>query len=98
MSCFGSKIDCAAPGVGIIAPVHDLEGRVDTLFGAMDGTSMASPVACGVAAALLSRHPGLATVPPDASRAALCRSLLVAGLQDAGLAWRYQGRGIAFVS
>lgn len=97
-SCFGPEIDCAAPGVGIVAPVPDPNGRVDTLFGAMDGTSMASPVACGVAAALLSRHDGLAELPRNASRAALCRSLLTARLQDVGLAPKYQGRGIAFVS
>lgn len=97
-SCFGPEIDCAAPGVGIIAPVHDPYGQSDALFAAMDGTSMASPVACGIAAALLSRQAGLATLPRDASRAALCRSLLTAGLQDVGLAPKYQGRGIAFLS
>ncbi|MEH3160332.1 MAG: S8 family serine peptidase [Sphingomonas taxi] len=97
-SCFGLEIDCAAPGVGIIAPVHDPDGRSDMLYATMDGTSMASPVACGIAAALLSRHAGLAALPRDASRAALCRSLLTAGLQDVGLAPKYQGRGIAFAS
>lgn len=97
-SCFGPEIDCAAPGVGVLAPVHDPSGQVDTLFAAMDGTSMAAPVACGVAAARLSRHVDLATLPRNASRAALCRSLLTAALQDVGLASKYQGRGIAFVS
>ncbi|MET3438066.1 S8 family serine peptidase [Sphingomonas sp. 1185] len=96
-SCFGPEIDCAAPGVGIIAPIPDLVGDSDTLYAAMDGTSMASPVACGIAAALLSQYPGIAALPRDASRAALCRSLLTSGLQDIGLAPKYQGRGIAFM-
>ncbi len=96
-SCFGAEIDCAAPGVGIIAPVHDPVGGSDRLYAAMDGTSMASPVACGIAAVLLSRYPGLATLPRNASRAALSRSLLTARLDDIGLAQKYQGRGIVLL-
>lgn len=96
-SCFGTEIGCAAPGVGIIAPVYDPGSASTSLFAAMDGTSMASPIACGVAAALLSRHSGIGTYPRDASRSALTRNLLIAALQDVGLVTKYQGRGITFI-
>lgn len=96
-SCFGNEIDCAAPGVGIIGPICDRFGHSSNFFAAMDGTSMASPIACGVAAVLLSQYPDLASYPRDASRSALCRQLLTGKLKHVGLKAQYQGRGLVSI-
>jgi subtilisin family serine protease len=50
-TCFGPEIDVAAPGVGIVSSVPE-----DT-YAAWDGTSMASPHVCGLAALMLAHHP-----------------------------------------
>lgn len=52
-SCFGSTLACSAPGVGIVSTVPD-KGGAD-LYMEMDGTSMASPAACGALAVILSK-------------------------------------------
>ncbi|HEX2698737.1 MAG TPA: S8 family serine peptidase [Acidimicrobiales bacterium] len=92
-SCFGPEIDCAAPGVGIIAPVPERFGMVAP-YAPMDGTSMASPAACGLLAAVLSASPAYRQLPRDLTRAEKARSLLRQVSRDIGLAPRYQGRGI----
>ena len=55
-SNFGSQVDCAAPGVGIISTVPERFDLVQP-YAVMDGTSMASPAACGALAALLADSP-----------------------------------------
>jgi subtilisin family serine protease len=92
-SCFGPQIDCGAPGVGIIAPVPERFG-LSAPYGAMDGTSMASPVACGALAAALSRSSEYLELPRDLTRAAQARAVLEAGCRDIGLATQFQGRGV----
>ena len=49
-SNFGSNVDVAAPGVNIWSTLPN------DMFGFLDGTSMASPHAAGVAALIWSRH------------------------------------------
>ncbi len=92
-SCFGPEIDCCAPGVGIISTIPE---RRDLMmpYGSMDGTSMASPAACGALAAILSATPDYRDLPRDASRAERARELLRANCQDVGMEARFQGRGI----
>ena len=63
----GDAIDCVAPGVGILAPVPNRHGAVP-LHGAMDGTSMASPVVCGALAALLSQDAAYRALPRNGRR------------------------------
>lgn len=92
-SCFGLEIDCAAPGVGIIATVPERFGLVAP-YAPMDGTSMASPAACGLLAAVLSASTDYRTLPRDLTRAEKARSLLRQVSRDIGLAPRYQGRGV----
>ena len=53
-SCFGHTLACAAPGVGIVSTVPDRNGFVGAYM-EMDGTSMASPAACGTLAVILSQ-------------------------------------------
>jgi len=50
---YGSQIDVACPGVGIIAPVPSRLSH-DHPFASMNGTSMASPVAVAALSILLS--------------------------------------------
>jgi hypothetical protein len=53
-SNYGDKtVDIYAPGVDIYATV------LDNQFGPLSGTSMASPVTAGVAAAIMSYYPNL---------------------------------------
>jgi subtilisin len=92
-SCFGSEIACCAPGVGIISTVPERHGLM-TPYSAMDGTSMASPAACGALAAILAVTPDYQGLPRDASRAERARALLKANCEDVGMDARFQGRGI----
>jgi subtilisin family serine protease len=92
-SCFGDEIDVCAPGVGIIAPVPARLGG--SPYQAYDGTSMASPVACGALAALLSATPEYFALPRDITRSRAARNLLASHARSIGLAPRYQGAGVA---
>lgn len=95
-SCFGPEITCAAPGVGIIATVPERFGRAAP-YGAMSGTSMASPVACAVLAARLSTMPAYGALPRNHTRAEMARNELRNACRDIGLEARFQGRGIPSV-
>lgn len=92
-SCFGPEIDCAAPGVGIIATVPERFGMTAP-YQAMDGTSMASPAACGLLAAVLSVSSEYLDLPRDVTRSEKARSLLRQVGRDIGLASEFQGRGV----
>ncbi|ELZ14270.1 peptidase S8/S53 subtilisin kexin sedolisin [Halovivax asiaticus JCM 14624] len=75
----GPNIDVASPGVGVLAPVPT-DG-----YASFDGTSMASPVAAGVAALGKATH-------PDHSPSEL-RQLLEETAVDIGLSSDEQGNG-----
>ncbi len=92
-SCFGDNLACAAPGVGIISTVPDRAGDTD-LYMEMDGTSMASPAACGVLAAILSKDATYPGMPRDLSRTTTARRLLAKHCEPFGLAVKYEGRGL----
>lgn len=95
-SCFGPEVTCCAPGVGVISTVPERFGLVSP-YSSMDGTSMASPAACGALAAILSATPSYLSLPRDISRAENARTLLKAKCADVGMAPQYQGRGIPIV-
>jgi subtilisin family serine protease len=92
-SCFGSEVDCGAPGVGIIATVPERHG-LSAPYAAMDGTSMASPVACATLAAALSASPEYLGLPRDLTRSAQARAVLGVVARDIGLATDLQGKGV----
>jgi hypothetical protein len=50
-SSYGTWVDVSAPGVGIYAT------WASNQFTSLDGTSMASPITCGLAALLVAAHP-----------------------------------------
>ncbi len=92
-SCFGPQLACAAPGVGIISTVPD-RGANTGRYMEMDGTSMASPAACGVLAVILSHDATYKGLPRDLSRTTAARHLLAQHAKPFGLAVQYEGRGL----
>jgi subtilisin len=91
-SNFGPEVDCCTPGVGIVATVPERFGLTEP-YAAMDGTSMASPVACGALAALLAESPSYKTLTGSA-RAEEARAILSAHCRSIGLAAALQGLGM----
>lgn len=92
-SAYGSQLACTGPGVGIVSTVPDVADAVGSYM-VMDGTSMASPAACGTLAVLLSQDQQYKTLPRDISRTNAARTLLAANCQSVGLAPEFQGRGL----
>jgi subtilisin len=92
-SCFGPQIECATGGVGIVATVPERHG-LEAPYGAMDGTSMASPLSTGTLAAALSTVPEYLELPRNVTRAAQARALLGTICRDIGLAAEFQGKGV----
>ncbi|HZI84488.1 MAG TPA: S8 family serine peptidase [Casimicrobiaceae bacterium] len=95
-SCFGSTLACAAPGVGIVSTVPDKKG-VTGAYMEMDGTSMASPAACGALAVILSQDAAYKALPRDISRTTAARNALAQHCVPFGLAVKFEGRGLPTV-
>jgi subtilisin len=95
-SCFGATLACAGPGVGIVSTVPDKNG-VTGAYMEMDGTSMASPAACGTLAVILSKDAQYKALPRDISRATAARNALAQHCVPFGLAVKYEGRGLPTV-
>jgi subtilisin len=99
-SCFagpGQTLACAGPGVGIISTVPDraaLTGR----YMEMDGTSMASPAACGALAVILSNDANYKSLPRNGSRTNAAQNLLAQHCKSIGLSAKYEGRGLPQIS
>jgi subtilisin len=95
-SCFaqnGQTLACTAPGVGIVSTVPDRAGATGQYM-EMDGTSMASPSACGLLAVLLAADPTYKTLPRDISRTNAARRILADSSVTIGLAPAFQGTGL----
>lgn len=92
-SCFGPEILATAPGVGVISTVPERFGLMAP-YAAMDGTSMASPLACGTLSAMLSSSAEYRQLPRDETRAAFARQILRNGCRDINLVAEFQGRGV----
>jgi subtilisin len=95
-SCFGPTLACAAPGVGIVSTVPDRNG-VSGAYMEMDGTSMASPAACGALAVILSQDADYNALPRDVSRSKRAALLLAQHCRPFGLEVKYEGRGLPTV-
>jgi subtilisin len=94
-SSFGSAVDCAAPGVGIVATVPERFGLTEP-YAVMDGTSMASPSACGALTALLGGSASYQALTGSA-RAEAARTILRNNLRTIGLPAVFQGGGMPLV-
>jgi subtilisin len=92
-SSFGPTLACAAPGVGIISTVPDRTG-FSGAYMEMDGTSMASPAACGALAVILSKDTTYKSLPRDASRSKRAALLLAQHCKAFGLPVKFEGRGL----
>ncbi len=92
-SCFGPEVDAIAPGVGIVATVPERHGLVAP-YAALDGTSMATPVATGVLARALSEFPNYLDLPRDHTRAATARATLQNISHSIGLPRDFEGFGM----
>lgn len=92
----GAEVDATAPGVGIVAAVPSHRGQTP-LHGAMDGTSMASPVVCGCLAILLSLDGTYLAMPRQQTRTDAARRLLRSALCDVGLPTTVQGGGMPWI-
>ena len=95
-SCFGATLACAAPGVGIVSTVPDKNGASGAYM-EMDGTSMASPAACGALAVILSKDATYKALPRDISRTTAARNALAQHCVPFGLAVKFEGRGLPTV-
>ena len=91
-SCFGAEVDTTAPGVATVSTVPERFGLTRP-YAAMDGTSMASPIACGALAALLAQSPQYLALTGSA-RTEQARVILRQNCVSVGLAATFQGRGI----
>jgi subtilisin len=93
-SSFGPTLACGAPGVGIISAVPDRAGFAGDYM-AFDGTSMASPAACGALAVILSKDPAYQALPRSGLRTKRALELLVQHCRDFGLDVNFQGHGLS---
>jgi subtilisin family serine protease len=87
-SNIGPQIAVTAPGVGALSTVPD------NGFGAMSGTSMASPVASGAVACLLSRDPGVFAMERNAARSQAIATLLSTNCKVLGFGPGFEGMGM----
>jgi subtilisin len=92
-SCFGPSLACASPGVGIVSTVPSRDGFLDAYM-EMDGTSMASPAACGTLAVILSKDETYKTLARDSSRSKRAKLLLAQHCKAFGLSVSFEGRGL----
>ncbi len=92
-SCFGPEITAGTGGVGILSTVPERFG-LKAPYASMGGTSMASPLACGTLAALLSKSTVYKALPRNDTRSAMARKILRDNCRDIGLDRRFQGHGV----
>jgi subtilisin family serine protease len=83
----GPEVNLTAPGVGIISTVPG--GYV-----VMDGTSMASPAAVGIAARLLAGRPEVLRLPRDQARSDAIAAALLQSASKLGFPAQMEGNGL----
>ncbi len=86
----GPEVDFIAPGVGIISSVPGG-------YAPLSGTSMACPMAAGVAARLLSTESDILNMPRAAARAEAMVRFLATKVNSMGFGPTFEGIGMLFV-
>ncbi len=86
----GPDVDFTAPGVGIVSSVPGG-------YAPMSGTSMACPMAAGVAARLLAAETALLAMPRNALRAEAMVRFLATKVKPLGFGPTFEGIGMLFV-
>ena len=94
-SCNGPEINCCAPGIGIISTAT--LGNADE-WGCENGTSMAAPVACGMTAAILSRHIETFSGLNPEKRVEFARETLYSACRDIGFETNLIGMGMPYLA
>ena len=90
-SNFGSQIDCAAPGVGIVSTLP--RGRSGAI-GVMGGTSMAAPAVTALLARALAQDAALLNAARNKARAEQILTLARSLATKAGFGANYEGFGL----
>jgi subtilisin family serine protease len=93
-SNIGPQIFCASSGNGIISTIPTNKHN-EAPYADMSGTSMASPLAAGALANLLSRDAAYQGMDRNAARAAYARGILAQHAMSIMINPLYQGRGLA---
>ena len=86
----GPETDLIAPGVGIISTYPG------DLLAVMDGTSMACPIATGLAARLLASRPDIIDLPGTQARADEMIKFLATNIKSMGFGVTFEGKGMLF--
>jgi hypothetical protein len=92
----GQVLACCGPGVGIVSTVPDKGGQTDQYM-EMDGTSMASPAACGALTVILGQDDTYKALPRDRTRSDAARLALTQHCRSIGLDVGYEGRGLPHI-
>ncbi|MEZ0541235.1 S8 family serine peptidase [Fibrella arboris] len=88
-SNIGPEVDFIAPGVGIISSVPGG-------YAPLSGTSMACPLATGVAARLLATQPNILAMPRTAARTQAMITFLQTKVKSMGFGATFEGTGQLF--
>ncbi len=89
-SNIGPEVDLIAPGVGIVSTVPGG-------YAPLSGTSMACPMATGVAARLLSAETDILAMPRNTARSEAIVRFLATNVKSLGFTPTFEGIGMLFV-
>ena len=90
----GLGVNCCAPGVGIVSTIRSDNSSAGGAWADMSGSSMASPLALGVLACLLSENDEYLQMPADEERSQKAIEILETQCLPLDLLEDFQGNGL----
>jgi hypothetical protein len=93
----GPSVNCCAPGVGIISTLPTADTSPVGHWGDMSGSSMASPLALGVLANVLSRSADFFDMPADETRCKYAVEVLQNQCMPLAFSEDCQGNGLPMI-